>query len=276
MGLGGHLTWTATAREICKRLPGGKVLPVKNLNGNMQLVKCPTFKNNPFIIQDSTLGADIVFPMFLDNPNANYCKQDTFQKAFHNGSKHIIEQCCEVYGIMDPELKCDMFFDEKENLEITDMCKNLPKDFLTIEPFSKTNYTPNRSYPFEKFQMIVDDLARDITVVQVGNPEGRALQNAIDLRGRTTFRTATGIIGRSKHFISCEGGLVHAATCVNTLSTVIVTGYQTVKMVAYPQNNNINIASHGPCGLKIDCEQCIKDREDHPWEEIVQTVRKLL
>ena len=37
MGLGGHLTWTATAREICKRLPGGKVLPVKNLNGNMQL-----------------------------------------------------------------------------------------------------------------------------------------------------------------------------------------------------------------------------------------------
>ena len=40
-------------------------------------------------------------------------------------------------------------------------------------------------------------------------------------------------------------------------------------MVAYPQNININISSHGTCGLKIPCEQCKKDVETHNEQEII-------
>ena len=47
-------------------------------------------------------------------------------------------------------------------------------------------------------------------------------------------------------------------------------------MVAYPQNINVNISSHGPCGLKVQCQECNKDSENHDWSEIVNLVEKEL
>ncbi len=276
MGLGGHLTWTAVAREISQRAPDVKVLPCKNRSGIFEVVRCEVFKNNPYILQDSLADASYFLPMLLDNPAANYCKKDTPEKAFHNTEFHIIEQACQVYGIQKPELKCDIFLTEEEVLSVENSLINIPKEFVTIEPFSKTNYTPNRAYPFDKFQEVVNKLSKDVAVVQVGNTAAAKLDNAIDLRGNTTFREASGIIGKSKAFISCEGGLVHAATAFQTKSVVILTGYQSEKMVAYPQNININISTHGPCGLKIKCPTCTEDRNKHDCKEIIRAARSLL
>ena len=72
--------------------------------------------------------------------------------------------------------------------------------------------------------------------------------------------------------MSTEGGLIHAATAVDTTSLVVITGYQTVKMVAYPQNINIYVGSHGPCGLKIPCLDCKRDSVEHNYEEIYEKV----
>ena len=65
---------------------------------------------------------------------------------------------------------------------------------------------------------------------------------------------------------------MHAANAVDTKSVVILTGYQTYKMVAYPTNINVDISSHGPCGLKIDCPDCINDVDRHDENEIVNIV----
>ena len=70
--------------------------------------------------------------------------------------------------------------------------------------------------------------------------------------------------------------MVHAVTAFNTKSVVIMTGYQSEKMVAYPQNININIGTHGPCGLKIPCEKCIEDATNHDEHSIVDIVKKEL
>ena len=43
-------------------------------------------------------------------------------------------------------------------------------------------------------------------------------------------------------------------------------------MVAYPTNINVDISSHGPCGLKIDCPDCINDVARHDENEIVNIV----
>jgi len=276
MGLGGHLTWTATAREIAKLSPGTKVLPVKSQGSFLKMVQCPTFHNNPYIIQNRIEENCVFFPMFLDNPSANYCKQDFPDRAIHRKDAHIIEQCCEVYGIKSPELKCDIFLDHTEVENVEKICSNLAKDFITIEPYSKTNYTPNRSYPFEKFQSIVNSISNKIQVVQIGNTNSRLLDNVVDMRGNTTFREATGVIGRSKLFISCEGGLTHAATATDTKALVIISGYQSEKMVAYPQNININISKHDVCGLKVECLKCKNDAAEHDVNEIIETIQKVL
>jgi ADP-heptose:LPS heptosyltransferase len=146
-----------------------------------------------------------------------------------------------------------------------------------VEPNSKINYTKNRVYPFEKWQLIVDKLSKKIPVVQVGVKNSKLLNNVIDATGIFSFKRTAKLISWSKLFLSTEGGLTHANSCFEEgKSLVVITGYQSEKMIAYPQNINVNISSHGPCGMKIQCPECKKDAENHNWKEIVDKVEKEL
>ena len=146
---------------------------------------------------------------------------------------------------------------------------------MTIEPYSNTDYTPNRAYPRKHWQSIVDSLARDIAIVQVGNAPF-VLDGVIDLRNVTTFREACGVIGQSKLFISTEGGLVHGATAFGTKSIVLLTSYQDPRMVSYPQNENIFIGSHDACGSKVLCGKCVSDAENHDPMLVLKRVQTCL
>ena len=269
MGLGGYLTWTAAAREI-RRRTGAKVMPFEQHGHAFKLIKSPIFYNNPNISQEYT--GEFLIPMQLNNPDSNYCKKDMPDRCVQRGDKHIIEQICEVYGIQDPELRCDIFL-TKEEVDFVDniLSKSVGRNpFLTIEPHSNCEYTVNRRYPFEKWQSVVNELCKKFNVIQIGNENSRVLSGVIDLTGKTSFRHAAGIIGRSDLFLSSEGGLVHAATSQDTPSLVLITDYETEKMVAYPQNININIGrGHGPCGMKIKCDECEKDANSHDHKEIL-------
>jgi len=289
MGLGGYLCWTAVAREIRKKYGSNiKLMPVeqhgsfyKFLNKHKDI---EVFKgNDDFCLSYNrgSLNNNLILPLVLNNPNANYCKKDTPEKAYHRYDKHIIEQYCEVYGITDPVLKCYLkpdakgwWFKEKlgDCFNTTLSIHQDPPPFITIEPNSNLDYTPNRAYPFEKWQNIVNALKDKIPFVQVGTKGSRVLENVIDWTGQSSFKNTAGMIGFSRLFLSSEGGLVHAATAVDTKSVVIITGYQTEKMVAYPQNINVNISSHGPCGLKSHCPDCHRDGEDHNYEEIISLI----
>jgi ADP-heptose:LPS heptosyltransferase len=291
MGLGGYLCWTTVAREIRKKYGDNiKLMPVEQHGSFFRFIgkDIDIFKNNnDFCISynEGALNNWQILPLILNNPIANYCKKDTPQKAFHRTDKHIIEQYCEIYGINNPDLRCyipqdayepDLWFKEIINEWFGTHSGKTPQPFITIEPNSNLDYTPNRSYSFEKWQKIVNDLKDKIPIVQIGIEGSKILDNVIDWTGKTSFCNTARMIGYSSLFLSSEGGLVHAATAFNTKSLVIITGYQSEKMVAYPQNININISSHGPCGLKIDCKECKKDIEDHDWKRIVSLIEKEL
>lgn len=275
MGLGGYLAWTAVTREVKKRVDEDiKILPCEGDGKNVtKLVRSPVFENNPYIARPDEQCR--MFPLFLNNPQANYCKTDTPIKAHHRYDKHMIAQMCEFYGIEDPELRCEMYFTQLERDKVAKLTSDLG-DFITIEPASKDNYTPNRMYPFRKWQNVVDDLSKHINIVQLGSNTSKLLDNVIDFRGKTSFREAALVIGESKAFLSTEGGLVHAATTVDTPAVVIITGYQHPDMVAYPQNININLGQHGPCGLKVKCDDCFSEVMNHNYKEIVDKTLKIL
>lgn len=275
MGLGGYLAWTAVTREIKKRIDEDiKVLPCEGDGRNItKFVRSPVFENNPYIAKKDEKSR--LFPLFLNNPQANYCKTDTPLMAHHRYDKHMIAQMCEFYGIDNPELKCEMYYTNHERQKVKGLVSDIGP-FVTIEPISKTNYTPNREYPFAKWQRVVDELSKQIKVVQVGAAGSRLLDGVVDLRGKTSFREAALVIGESKAFLSSEGGLVHAATTVDTPSVVVITGYQHPDMVAYPQNVNINLGKHGPCGLKVKCDECFSEVINHDYFEIVEKTRTLL
>ena len=277
MGLGGYLTWTAAAREI-KARTGTKSLPIEQHGNFVRIIQSEIFENSDLFYCSKTDESKNLFPLILNNPAANYCKQDLADRAVHRPDKHIIEQICEVYGINDPVLKCELKISKDDKSYIDSLYRIIDSDkkIITIEPSSKENYTKNRVYPFKKWQAVVDVLSKDFTVIQLGNKNSAKLNNAFDLRGRTTFKQAVQAIKKSSLFMSTEGGLVHGATAAETTSLVIITGYQDSRMVAYPQNINVDISSHGPCGLKSECPDCIKDAADHNYEEIIDKAREFL
>ena len=268
--------WTAVARELCNKLPGEiKVLPFEGqAPAYMKIIKSEIFENNPSFFQGDMNENITVFPLQLNNPNTNYCKQDTPIQAVHRHDKHVIEQICETYGIQNPKLKCELFLTDQECLVGESLKKKLRR-FIVIEPHSKMDYTVNRSYPFDKWQSIVNQLKDEIDFIQIGL-EAKGLRNVIDMRGKTTFREAAGIIANAELFVSSEGGLTHCANAVNTKAVVIITGYQSPDMICYPENININISSHGPCGMKIQCMECHDDAKNHDEANIVRAIREEL
>ena len=157
------------------------------------------------------------------------------------------------------------------------MTNIIKDDYVVIEPHSKTNYTPNRMYPFQKWQEAVNEVSKHISVVQVGQKTDKKLKNCIDLTGTTTFREAAAIIKRSSAYMGSEGGLMHVANAVGTRSVIIVTGYQSPKMTCYPENINIWINDgHGPCGKKTLCKNCFDSVNSHDSMEISNSIMKIL
>jgi ADP-heptose:LPS heptosyltransferase len=283
MGLGGYLTWTAAAREIVERInvPDIKVMPMEQCaDGIIKLIKSEIFENNPNIFQE--LEEDtFVFPIVLNNPQTNYCKKDTPTYAKHRFDKHIIEQICEVYGIPDPELRCELYFTHEESEKVTNLLSDtgVRQGFMVIEPQSNEEYTVNKLYPLEKWQFVVDELNKNgHQVVQVGREtEEFKLSNVVDLTGITSFREAALVISCAKLFISSEGGLMHAAHAVNTRSVIVYTGFIHPDMTSYKENSNIWIGKyHGPCGMKVRCNRCELDAKNHDPREILDEAVKTL
>jgi len=272
MGLGGYLMWTAVAREISNHT-NLKILPIESHDPIIKMIESEVFHNNPYFIQPGE-KFEYAFPLVLNNPQANYCKEDTPEKATHRYDKHVIGQICEVYGIQDPSLKCDLFLTDQELSSVNDTLLSVVKDdYIVIEPCSKTNYTLNRLYPFEKWQNIVNKLSEFITIVQIGQKTKNILENCINLTGSTTFREAAGIIQNAQMFIGSEGGLMHVANAMSTRSLIVVTGYQSPKMTCYPDNINMWINNnHGPCGLKGHCKDCYMATNNHNPQEIIDII----
>ncbi len=269
--------WTASFHEMSK-LTNKKIIPVEKHGQYIKSISSQIFKNNPTIIDvdlcENAPGDHIVIPMNIQE--TNYCKLDTPHYAKHRYDKHIIEQVLEYYNIPGTikDVRCRLYLTDQEKQEVLHLTSKLSKEFVTIEPHSNDEYTCNRSYPFEKWQKIVDELNKHIQVVQVGSAK-RTLNGVTNLTCKTTFRTCAGVIGQSKLFLSTEGGLVHAAHAMQTKSVVVITGYEHPKMVAYPQNTNIWVhGDHGPCGNKQFCQQCWSEVSKHDEQEIVNAAVK--
>ena len=281
MGLGGYLTWTAAAREICERVPGSKVLPVEMHGQLMRPVVSEIFYNNPRITQKLTEeNNQYCIPMILNNPSANYCKQDLPTHAVHRYDRHIIEQICEVYGINDPKLKCELYLTEGEKQVASIVGEAFSSGkYIVIEPQSNDEYSCNKVYPIEKWQKVADDLNNmGLNVVQVGRKtDSKKLKGVSDLTGQTSFRGASAIIANADLFVSSEGGLMHAANAVQTKSVIVYSGFISPVMTGYSENTNIWVGKdHGPCGMKSKCDKCHSAMSKHSSDEIVEAVRGAL
>ncbi len=232
MGMGGHLMWTAVARNI-KKHRSETCIPLQGFN----FCKSEIFTNNPNF---SFSGS---FQLDLSLPQTNYIKKDGNIVEFAFPKKHAVKQALEYYKIYNSiDLKCEIFLTPEEEINSNKIKKLLPKKYACIEPHSKTSWMQSRMYSFQKYQNIVNALKDKINFVQIGAPESKKLDNVIYTNGDITFRETHNILNGASFLLSTEGGLVHLANSANTKSYVIYTSYQFPEMTMYPENHCIDIS----------------------------------
>ena len=159
--------------------------------------------------------------------------------------------------------KPELYFSDRELSRANQLIKTfkLKKDFITIEPGTKTEWFGDlRAWEFEKWQDLVNSLSSSLgnncpLILQIGLKETDLLDGVIDFRGLTNFRESSILISKSKLFIGTEGGLMHAASAVQTKSVIIWGGVTLPEFAGYPNHHSIicNYVPCSPCGLKGKC-----------------------
>jgi len=233
------------------------------------------FSNNPHLVPSDALDRTQRKKAIIIDCNANensYAVSCTPERFVFKSGNAIMMLCkrfgCEVASPPRPEL----FFTEEERQRAARWTEGLG-DFIALEPHAKDDYTPNKSWFFERWQAVVDHVSELITVVQVGLPGKALLKRVVDFRGIGSFRDTACLLGGAKLFVGTDGGLMHAAQAVGIDSVILYGGYTPIELTAY--NNNINIYHHvacAPCGLRIECPFHKKCLASIQVEEVVAAI----
>lgn len=289
-GIGGHLFWSAVAREL-HRVTSKRALFYERLCSPSAVTfeRFPTgdagvWDGNPHVyLDDGTDRPYDVQCVMLNDPETNYCKLDTPDRCVQRHDKHVVRQICERFGFEPKSVSPELYLTERERQDARALIDaRVPAQtpfgpFVTVEPCTKDGYTVNKTYPFEKWQRVVDALREHVDVVQVGAPGSRALDGVYSAVGMTDFRGAAALQEMAALHIGSEGGLMHSARAVGTKSVVVVTGFLHPTMTCYPEDTVLWVGvGHGPCGLKVRCERCAAECAAHDPQEIIDAVMEAL
>jgi len=175
-----------------------------------------------------------------------------------------------------------LYFSDEELLLFNEKFKDLPDDFVVIQPIGKTTYTPNKEWSFNKFQEVVD--STPLVWLQTGLKGDKVLSNVLDYTSKTkNIRELSYIISKAKFVLCLEGLLNHLASAVNTKSFVIFSGFSFVEIADYSLNVNISNTPQvecSPCWLLSKCpltdKSCTEDISVQRVKDIIQKECKFL
>jgi len=153
----------------------------------------------------------------------------------------------------------EIYFSQKEIIAFTEKF-NLPNSYSVIQPNSKTSYTPNKQWGFQKYQKIITQL-KNFKWIQLGVTGDLLLNDVENYIGKTSLRELAFIIKNAEFIVSNEGLLNHIASAVKTKSYVVFSGFHNIDIANY--NETISIVNTpqvncAPCWITSNCPKKIK------------------
>lgn len=132
---------------------------------------------------------------------------------------------------------------------------------------------PTKEWPQERWGDLVDRLAPDYELMQIGTPSDPVLPGTSDLRGKTSLMGAAELIASARLFVGLESGLMHVAAAMQTPAVIIVGGRSKPIETCYAFNHNItrSPACVG-CGLNQGCPHDLSCL-DIPVAEVETAIR---
>lgn len=155
--------------------------------------------------------------------------------------------------------------------EIPPILADMPP-FVVIEPHVPAQSNPNKRYPWQKWQGVVDEL-RGLHVVQVG-PVGTETLRGVPLMVTDSFRAGCAVLSRARAYLGVEGGLHHAAAALNVPGVVLFGGSPSPEVTGYPLHSNFAAAT--TCGKWMPCDHCMQYWSDLEPSVVAGALKEVL
>jgi len=200
--------------------------------------------------------------VYLDMRIHSYAERVSKDRIIWKKDLHVADAVLSKYKISGVSDGPEMFFLDDEIIEARAILAKMKVQgpYIVIESDSNREYFGSlRSWPIHKWRNLVKNLIQmdpKVKLVRVGvDASTDEIPGVIDLRGKTTFRQATLLIGEALFFIGTEGGLMHASRAVNAKSIILWGGVTLPEFAGYPNAHQIicNYVSCAPCGLLGSC-----------------------
>jgi len=145
----------------------------------------------------------------------------------------------------------EVFFSDQEEWE-RDLLRK--KKYILINPNIKPKAPPNKCWPFEYYQALVDDLKKDFEIVQPQkDPSERILKDVIpwslDLRELAVHISTATLV------ISSEGLLHHLAAAFHTPAVVFFGGFVSPNVTGYDYQESIYVQDESVLGVREATEE---------------------
>lgn len=279
--VGDQLCMSSVIRLIHKQYPF-KIIVISSFS--------ELFDNNPrlwrsYQVKVGYLGSQIARILrflsgnHLENflfTNVNTTYEDYMRD--HSNLIHIVEANTLHFNL---DLNFDMISNEifLTKNEINSFARkfNLREPYSIIQPNSKTSYTQNKAWGFEKYQKIVTSF-KDINWIQVGLKGDLILDDVRNYVGMTSLRELAFLIKNADFVLADEGLINHMASAFESKSFVIFSGFSQVELAKY--DTTVPIVNYpqvdcSPCWITETCPKKIKYcTEQISIEQVINEIKQ--
>jgi hypothetical protein len=190
-------------------------------------------------------------------------------------SRHIIAEMCARVGITGPVTI-------RPYLALTDEEKSSAawaSSHIVIQSSGLAARHPmlNKQWLAERFQGVVDALAGELDIIQLGSSADPPLQHVNDLRGTTSIRETAAILGHARLYVGTVGFLMHLARAVECPGVIVFGGREAPWQSGYVCNSNLcSAVPCAPCWRANTCEFDRRCMSDISVDDVVSAVRQML
>lgn len=242
-GLGDALLSTPAFRALKKEYPDCRIVLFCFSNRQQTI-----FKNNPHIDRVTRIS-------YLRNPVSfirYYMKWGKFHDDFYAGlmptlfcNKNSKELIADLLGVPLKDDKIEVFLSPEEE----EKARNVMAQYKNPIAMHITSLTSkNQEWDLESWEALVEQMP-EYTFIQLGTESEARVKNAVDLRGKVSFRDTLALIKYSRSFVGVNSSFSHATNAFDIPGVVL---FGPSQPAIWGHDNNINIYKPLRCSPCLD------------------------
>lgn len=135
----------------------------------------------------------------------------------------------------------------------------------------------NKQWPASHMRAVARKLSRQHQLVQIGSPADPRIDEAVDLRGRTTLRETAALLANARLFVGLVGFQMHLARAVDCPAVIVYGGREPAEFTGYICNwHATRRPSCSPCWQRNRCAHANACLTEISADEVLALVEQAL